>query len=163
GEERSSFRREAAAAMARRTIDSLLVDDPNQGVIFMGDLNDDPQNKSCAEVLKAKRDIEDVHTVNDLFNPWWKKLDRGIGTLAYKGGWNLFDQIIFNGYFTHHYEGKDKPQLTFVRADVLNREFLKTVDGDRLGYPLRTFSGGVFLNGFSDHFPTQIFLVKEVP
>ncbi|MBQ4007544.1 MAG: endonuclease/exonuclease/phosphatase family protein [Muribaculaceae bacterium] len=163
GEERSSFRREAAAAMARRTIDSLLVDDPNQGVIFMGDLNDDPQNKSCSEVLKAKRDIEDVHTVNDLFNPWWKKLDRGIGTLAYKGGWNLFDQIIFNGYFTRHYEGKDKPQLTFVRADVLNREFLKTVDGDRLGYPLRTFSGGVFLNGFSDHFPTQIFLVKEVP
>ena len=86
--------------MARRTIDSLLVDDPNQGIIFMGDLNDDPQNKSCAEVLNAKRNIEDVQTVNDLYNPWWKILDRGIGTLAYKGGWNLFDQIIFNGYFT---------------------------------------------------------------
>ena len=163
GQERSSFRREAAAAMARRTIDSLLVDDPNQGIIFMGDLNDDPQNKSCAEVLNAKRNIEDVQTVNDLYNPWWKILDRGIGTLAYKGGWNLFDQIMCNGYFTRNYEGKDKPQLTFLRAEVLNREFLKTSEGDRLGYPLRTYSGGVFLNGFSDHFPTQIFLVKEVP
>ena len=114
-------------------------------------------------MLNAKRNIEDVQTVNDLYNPWWKILDRGIGTLAYKGGWNLFDQIIFNGYFTRNYEGKDKPQLTFLRAEVLNREFLKTSEGDRLGYPLRTYSGGVFLNGFSDHFPTQIFLVKEVP
>ena len=48
-----------------------------------------------------------------------------------------------------------------MRADVLNKEFLRTTDGDRQGYPLRTYSGGVFLNGYSDHFPTQIYLVKE--
>ena len=163
GEEASSYLREAAGRMARATIDSLLLDDPNQGIIFMGDLNDDPQNKSCSVVLNAKRNMEDAVTVHDLFNPWWKMLDRGIGTLAYKGGWNLFDQIIVNGYFTRYFVGKDKPQLTFVRAQVLNREFLKTVDGDRIGYPLRTFSGGVFLDGYSDHFPTEIFLVKEAP
>ena len=66
-----------------------------------------------------------------------------------------------NGYFLKHYGSKDKPQLTFVRADVLNKEFLRTTDGDRQGYPLRTYSGGAFLNGYSDHFPTQIYLVKE--
>lgn len=162
GEERSSYLREAAAAMARRTIDSLLAVDPNQGIIFMGDLNDDPMNKSCAEVLCAKPNIKDVNANADIYNPFWEKLAKGIGTLAYRGSWNLFDQIVMNGYFTKHYSTKDKPQLTFVRADVLNKEFLRTAEGDRQGYPLRTYSGGVFLNGYSDHFPTQIYLVKEV-
>jgi hypothetical protein len=89
-------------------------------------------------------------------------LDKGIGTLAYRGNWNLFDQIIFNGYFMKYRDDKAKPQLTFSRAEVLNRDFLKTVEGDRQGYPLRTYSGGVFLNGYSDHFPTIIYLAKEV-
>ncbi|MDE6448073.1 MAG: endonuclease/exonuclease/phosphatase family protein, partial [Muribaculaceae bacterium] len=39
---------------------------------------------------------------------------------------------------------------------------LKQTEGAYKGYPFRTFSGGVWLGGFSDHFPTEIFLVKEV-
>lgn len=162
GEEQSSWLREATAAMARHTIDSLLSVDPNQGIFFMGDLNDDPQNRSCAVTLKAHREAKDCKVVNDLYNPFWKMLDKGIGTLAYRGNWNLFDQIIFNGYFMKYRDDKAKPQLTFSRAEVLNRDFLKTVEGDRQGYPLRTYSGGVFLNGYSDHFPTIIYLAKEV-
>lgn len=162
GEEQSSYLREAAAALSRHIVDSLLVDDPNQGIIMMGDLNDDPQNKSCSQVFKGIRDIENVKSTSDMYNPFWKLLDKGIGTLAYRGNWNLFDQIFVNGYFTRFRESKDKPRLTFMRADVLNKPFLKTREGDRQGYPLRTYSAGVFLNGFSDHFPTEVFLVKEV-
>ena len=162
GEEASSYLREAAGRMARATIDSLLLDDPNQGIIFMGDLNDDPQNKSCCEALGAKKEIEDCVEPGSCFNPWWNILNKGIGTLGYKGNWNLFDQIIFTDYFLKNYDGKDKPTLTFSRAEVLNRKFLRSNEGDRQGYPLRTFSGGVFLNGYSDHFPTMIYLVKEV-
>ena len=69
---------------------------------------------------------------------------------------------MMTGFFTKYYDKKEKPQLTFLRAEVLNREFLKTREGDRQGYPLRTYSGGVFLNGYSDHFPTIIYLAKEV-
>ena len=148
--------------MARQTIDSLLRDDPNQGIIFMGDLNDDPQDPSCSRALGAKRDIKDVTDNYGVYNPWWKILDKGVGTLAYKGGWNLFDQIVMTGHFTRYYDSKEKPQLTFLRAEVLNREFLKTNEGDRQGYPFRTYTGGVFVNGFSDHFPTIIYLAKEV-
>ena len=163
GQDASSYLREAAGAMARRTIDSLLLDDPNQGIIFMGDLNDDPQDKSCAVALNAKRNAKDCVEPGSLFNPWWEILDKGVGTLGYRGSWNLFDQIIFSEYFLRNKDTKEKPGLTFLRAEVLNRHFLRTSEGDRQGYPLRTFSGGVFLNGFSDHFPTIIYLVKEVP
>ena len=163
GEEQSSYLREAAGRMARETMDSLLRDDPNQGIIFMGDLNDDPQNKSCSEAVGAKKEIKDcLAEPGSCFNPWWNILNRGIGTLGYKGNWNLFDQIIFTDYFLKNYESKDKPSLTFSRAEVLNRKFLRSSEGDRQGYPLRTYSGGVFLNGYSDHFPTMIYLVKEV-
>ena len=163
GEEQSSYLREAAGRMARETMDSLLRDDPNQGIIFMGDLNDDPQNKSCSEAVGAKKEIKDcLAEPGSCFNPWWNILNRGIGTLGYKGNWNLFDQIIFTDYFLKNFESKEKPTLTFLRAEVLNRKFLRSNEGDRQGYPLRTFSGGVFLNGYSDHFPTMIYLVKEV-
>jgi len=162
GEEQSSYLREAAGRMARETMDSLLRDDPNQGIIFMGDLNDDPQNKSCREAIGAKKEIKDCPGDGTCFNPWWNILGRGIGTLGYKGNWNLFDQIIFTDYFLKHYDSKDKPTLTYSRAEVLNRKFLRSNEGDRQGYPLRTFSGGIFLNGYSDHFPTMIYLVKEL-
>ena len=163
GEEASSYLREATGRMARETMDSLLRDDPNQGIIFMGDLNDDPQNKSCSEALGAKKEIKDcLAEPGSCFNPWWNILNRGIGTLGYKGNWNLFDQIIFSDYFLKNYDSKDKPTLTFSRAEVLNRKFLRGSEGDRQGYPLRTFSAGIFLNGYSDHFPTMIYLVKEI-
>lgn len=161
GEERSSWLREAAGALCRRTIDSLLLDDANQGIIFMGDLNDDPMNKSLTQALGAKHKLEDMKEPGDMYNPWWDKLSKGIGTLAYKGSWNLFDQILMNKYLTEYTNSKEKPRLTFLRAEVLNRDFLRTTDGERQGYPLRTFASGVWLNGYSDHFPTEIFLVKE--
>ena len=163
GQEASSPKREAAGYMCRRTIDSLVnVHGDHIGIIFMGDLNDDPMDKACAESVGGKRNIEDVVTPGEMYNPFWKILASGVGTLAYKGQWNLFDQIMCSSFFTKYREGKDKPQLTFVRAEALNRDFLKTQEGDRKGYPLRTYSSGVFLNGYSDHFPTEIFLVKEV-
>ena len=162
GEEQSSYLREAAGRMARATMDSLLLDDPNQGIIFMGDLNDDPQNKSCSEAIGAKKEIKDCPGDGTCFNPWWNILNKGIGTLGYRGNWNLFDQIIFTDYFLKNYDSKDKPTLTFSRAEVLNRKFLRSNEGDRQGYPMRTYSAGIFLNGYSDHFPTMIYLVKEI-
>ena len=154
GQEASSYLREAAAARVKMTIDSLMNDDPNQGVIIMGDLNDDPMDKSCAEVLGAKRKKELVEE-GGLFNPWWDILAKGVGTLAYKGSWNLFDQIIISDYFLGD---RDEGKLTYLRAQVHNFDFLTNAEHA----PLRTYSAGAFLNGYSDHFPTEVFLVKRV-
>lgn len=157
GQQQSSYLREAAGALSRHLADSLLREDPNQGIIVMGDLNDDPMDKSVSQALGAKKKKEDVSD-NGFYNPWWSTLDKGIGTLAYKGQWNLFDQIIISNYFLK----SDRTHLTFLKNEVLNKDFLMSKDGDRQGYPLRTYSAGVFLNGYSDHFPVQLFLVKEV-
>jgi hypothetical protein len=158
GQEQSSPNREAAARLCKAISDSLWQVDPNMGVIIMGDLNDDPQDKSVAQVLQAKRKIDDA-VPHGFYNAFWEKLDQGIGTLAYKSSWNLFDQIIVSGNLAN---GADT-RWHFWRAEVLNRDFLKDTEGSRQGYPLRTYASGSFLNGYSDHFPTEIFLRRYVP
>ncbi len=157
GQEQSSPNREAAAALCLQIADSLWNVDPNMAVIIMGDLNDDPQDKSCAKVLNAKRDRKDVQD-HGFYNAFWKMLDDGIGTLAYKSSWNLFDQIILSGNLANAPENR----WHFQRAIVHNDEFLRDTEGTRQGYPKRTFSSGSYLNGFSDHFPTEVLLIRKI-
>ena len=159
GQEKSSPNREAAARLCLAISDSLWRVDPQIGVIIMGDLNDDPMDKSCAEVLGAKRDKKDVTEDYQFFSPFWSILDHGTGTLAYKSSWNLFDQIIISGNLLNTPENR----WHFLRAEVLNRDFLKDTEGARQNYPLRTFASGVYLNGYSDHFPTEIFVTRRIP
>lgn len=156
GAEESSWLREEAAKLNKHIADSLLAVHPNIGIITMGDMNDDPFNKSTAEILGAVKDINKV-LPGGFYNPFWEKLDKGIGSYIYRGAWNLFDQIIVNSNIVD-----GKCGLKFYAAEVLNKQFLIQQDGQYKGYPLRTFSAGVWTNGYSDHFPTEIFLVKEV-
>ena len=156
GEERSRPRRIEAARLTRSIVDSLFNVDPRARIIVMGDKNDDPHNESCAVVLGAKRDKEDVKP-GELYNVFWKTLDRGIGSLAWNDRWNLFDQIIISHELLH----KDKNKLYLWKSEVFNRNFLIQQEGPFKGTPLRTHAGGVWLNGYSDHFPTLIYLVKE--
>lgn len=156
GSEQSSYLREAAAALSKHIADSLLSVDPKMGIIIMGDLNDDPSDRSCAVTLGATRKKADCKE-GGFYNPFWQLLDKGVGSYIYRGGWDLFDQIIVNYNLVEGANG-----LKFDRAEVFNREFLKQQTGQYKGYPLRTFSGGAWTNGYSDHFPTEIFLLKEI-
>lgn len=154
--DKSTMARDYAATIFKNLYDSLKLVDPEMRVIMMGDLNDDPDDSSCAVVLNAKRYIEEVEP-GGLFNPMWEKYARGIGTLCYMGKWNLFDQIIVS----ENLLGKDYSTLKFYKAEIFNRDFLIQKAGRYKGYPLRTFVSGHFQNGYSDHFPSYIYLVKE--
>ncbi len=157
GQEQSEPNRIAAAELSKQIADSLWRVDPEMGVIVMGDLNDDPMNKSCAVILGGKREAKDAKP-HGFFNPWWNILNRGIGTLAYASSWNLFDQIIISGNLVNTPEDR----WHFYEAKVLNFDFLKDTEGNRVGYPKRTYAAGSFLGGYSDHFPTEIFLRRYV-
>lgn len=157
GQEKSSPNREAAAELCLEIADSLWKIDPEIGVVIMGDLNDDPQDKSCSKVLGAKKKPDGVKA-HEFYNPAWKSLDDGIGTLAYKSAWNLFDQIILSGNLVN----VPDTRWHFQRFQVRNHSFLIDTEGTRQGYPKRTFASGSYLNGYSDHFPTEVYLVRKV-
>lgn len=152
---KSSALREFAAGITKGICDSLYRENPEAKIIIMGDLNDDPNDKSVKEVLQAKKNPQDV-PAQGLYNTMWKFYDKGIGSLGYQGQWNLFDQIIISKPLL---ENKNKG-LRFNTAEIFNRDFLVQQEGRNKGYPHRTFSRGVFINGYSDHFPILIYLVK---
>lgn len=158
GEKRSSPKREMAARLTRRIVDSILAVSPQAKIIVTGDLNDDPINKSVVEVMRAPK--EDDYTKlepGQMFNASYGLFKRGVGTLCYRGQWNLFDQMLL----TQGLVGKDRSTLKFYGFRIFNDPMLLQKSGRYAGYPLRTHAGGVYLNGYSDHFPVYLILIKE--
>lgn len=156
GEAASAPLRAIAANVSKRIIDSLTKENPDAKAIIMGDLNDDPVDASVAKVLGAKGNKKDIGPTG-IFNPFTSFYKKGIGTLGYNDSWNLFDQIMITGGLVRENKG-----WRFYKAEVFNRDFLKTKFGQYKGYPLRSFSGNAWQNGYSDHFPTLIYLVREI-
>jgi len=151
-------KRIAAAKVNNKIIDSLRSIYKNPKIITMGDFNDDPFDKSIKKVLGTKKDRKDVGE-KDMYNPFETILvDQGIGTNAYRDKWQLFDQIIISEGFLK----KDYEDYQFYRAGVFNKSFLINKKGKYKGYPFRSFSFGSFTDGFSDHLPPYIFLIKEI-
>ena len=151
--------RQRAGWQVRQLKDALQKSEPDSKVVIMGDMNDDPGNKSMTEQLECKSEIKDVKSASDMYNPWYNTLYKvGQGTLLYNGKWNLFDQIVVSGNLV----GKDRSTLKYYQHAIFMRDYLFQQEGRYKGSPLRTHAGGVWLNGYSDHLPTQIYLVKEI-
>ena len=156
GEERSRPSRIKAAQLNMKIMDSLFSEDPYAKIITMGDLNDDPASPSIKDVLKTKTHREDLK-MKELYNPMEDMHKKGMGTLAYRDAWNLFDQIIISSELAK----KDYSSYRLYKAGIFNKKFLQTPRGKYKGYPFRSYANG-YTGGYSDHFPVFIYLIKEV-
>lgn len=157
GEERSSPAREAAASVCKKHVNGILQKNPNAKIIIMGDLNDDPDSPSITDALEAKGKISDIKP-GELFNPWAELYQNGIGTLANRDSWGLFDQIIIS----HAWLNKQQEGLFYHRQSIFTRNFMKEDMGRYKGYPMRTWDGNTYRGGYSDHFPTYLILLKRI-
>jgi endonuclease/exonuclease/phosphatase family metal-dependent hydrolase len=146
--------------------------------LIMGDFNDDPEDLSITEGLQAGDAFHSI--VNLAFLA--RQADSTVGTIAWHTGWNMFDQIMISRplYYTnlhshksagsgaektsshlHSYENK---LWGSPRINVYKRPWMLQHDGNKYdGWPLRTFAGKKYMNGFSDHLPvyTDIVLVHR--
>jgi endonuclease/exonuclease/phosphatase family metal-dependent hydrolase len=156
----TSYYREEGGSQLRVVKDSLLKDDPQVKLLIMGDMNDDPQDPSMAKCLGAKREKAEVGE-GDLYNPWWNVLAAGEGTLQFQGSWNLFDQIILSANLLDKSGTKDYSTLKLLDYQIFRRDYLIQQEGEHRGNTLRTSAGGKWLNGFSDHLPTLVYLKKK--
>ncbi len=157
GEARTAPFRNNGAKLCRNIVDSLRNMDKDVKVFVMGDLNDDPTNESMKSHLRTVSKIKEVH-VTGMFNPYEEMFRRGQGSNAYRDAWSLFDQIVISeGVASEKAKG-----YRYLKANIFNKQFLVQPSGQYKGYPMRTFSGDFYQSGYSDHFPSYIYLIKEI-
>ena len=142
--------------------------------LIMGDFNDDPEDPSITEGLQAGDAFHSI--VNLAFLA--RQADSTVGTIAWHTGWNMFDQIMISRplYYAnlHSHEsagsGSEKTQSHLhsyenklwgsPRINIYKRPWMLQHDGNKYdGWPLRTFAGKKYMNGFSDHLPVYTDLV----
>lgn len=157
GEKRSEPNRKAAAELGRHIIDSLLAINSNARIMYMGDLNDDPVNVSVGRFLRSSGDKAKA-VDGQFFNPMYGPYQKGIGSLAWRDSWNLFDQIIISPGLVSGAGGNYK----YYGVRIFNEPYLQQQEGSFTGYPARTFVGDTYQDGYSDHFPVFVILVREV-
>ncbi|CAN1552534.1 hypothetical protein MCETHM1_02237 [Flavobacteriaceae bacterium] len=153
GEKKTSPFRELAGVLNKKIIDSLQHINPNTKIITMGDLNDSPFNNSVKKAMGAKGKIQDVNPLG-IYNPFEEMANKGLGTIAFRDSWDIFDQILVSGSLLQ----KDYSSFQYWKAGIYNKPFLIQKNGKYKGYPLRHSLTEI---GFSDHFPVYIYLIKE--
>ena len=156
GQAASEPRRTYVAGLVRAKIDELYAKNPQANIIVMGDLNDEAENKSVAEVLNAKHDLKTLGNT-DLYN-YMHGLSKNwqLGSHKYQGHWGTLDHIIVSApLIKNRQEGCLHTSAT--GAQIFSARFLLEDDTRFLGLqPFRTYSGPRFIGGFSDHLPVYI-------
>jgi len=138
GQQESNPNRVIAAQTVAQFIDSVMQASPKTKLIFMGDLNDYPDNEApqiIAQRLQAKIT---------------KNSGKFKGTYNYKGEWDILDHIFVS---SNAYKGT----LKFIEqsGEILSSDFLlEEYKGDIV--PKRTYAGSKYLGGYSDHLPVRI-------
>lgn len=151
GQEKSDPKRRAAAANVKRVSDSILRINPNANIIIMGDFNDNPDNASMQEILKAKP-LHSKISKGNLYNLALKKFENGEGTLYWKS-WDLFDQIIVSGNVI---EGNNQYKLNPHDIQIVKEDWMLFARKDGVKVPNRTAGRNDYYGGYSDHLPVYI-------
>lgn len=149
------------AALAASRLKDALNKQGEKAMMLVRDMNDDPIDRSMHKELGAKAEADDLEE-GDMYNPWYNILvKKNTGTLRYQGAWNLFDQIVMTPNMVNTKGSRDFSTLKFWKPEIFRRDYLFQTEGLYKGGTKRTTAGGVWLNGYSDHLPVVVYLVKE--
>lgn len=128
-------RRIEAAKILRREVER-----STHKAIVMGDFNDNPDDRSL---------LTFTNMVNTMQIPY----SRGLGSIAYRDRWSMFDNILVSSRMVGSRGGW---HLDGEAGYIFHRDFIVHKQGKFKGYPLRTS-----YKGYSDHLPVFIFLAKD--
>ena len=158
GEAASLPKRNAAAQLLKKQMDSVRSADPTVKLFAMGDFNDDPVSSSLKNHLKAQANPKDLSDTNPYLNLMYPLYKKGVASLAYQDAPNLFDQIIVSQNLTSKEVTKE---YSIYKTEVFAPPYLVNKEGNYRGYPFRSWNGDQFTGGYSDHFPAFVVLQKE--
>jgi predicted extracellular nuclease len=160
GRAQSEWKRVIAANTAAAIVDSITAGDPGRDIIMMGDLNDEPNNRSVSDELDAAPvrmapqgesgddDYMDVRLFDLAASD--DRLDT-IGTYLYNERWQILDHIIVSPGLLDHVGLSLLDRSMTIFATPFLRD---THPSAPMNPPRRTYiHGTLYIGGTSDHFP----------
>lgn len=153
GDDKTEPKRVLAASVLKHKVDELIAKDANVRVIIMGDMNDEPANKSLQETLGAKSPDSGANLVN-LMMPDDQK---GLGTYFFSGNWNMLDNMVVSKAMLN---GK-KVKVENNKGEIYRSDWMifTNKNGDKT--PNRTYAGNKYTGGVSDHFPVYFKMIVK--
>lgn len=153
GEDKTEPKRVLAASVLKKRVDLLLTLDPKTNIIIMGDMNDEPANKSLQETLGAKSTDSGAQLIN-LMMP---DDVMGLGTYFYSGNWNMLDNLIVSRQMI---AGK-KIKIENNKGNIYSNDWMifTNKNGDKT--PNRSYVGNKYVGGVSDHFPVYFKMIVK--
>lgn len=145
GEEKTEPKRILAASVLKHRVDQLLEVDPKAHIIIMGDMNDEPANKSLLETIGAKSPDSGGQLVNIMM----QDDTAGLGTYFYSGNWNMLDNLVVSGEMINGKQIRVWNQKGFIYSN--DWMIFTNKNGDKT--PNRSYVGSKYVGGVSDHFP----------
>lgn len=145
GDEKTEPKRVFAASVLKKKVDQVLKEDPHARIIIMGDMNDEPENKSLKETLGAKMPGSGAPLVN-LMMP---DEAAGKGTYFYRGNWNMLDNLVVSEPVLK----SNGMRVENAKGYIFSADWMiyTNKEGDKT--PNRTYVGNKYVAGVSDHFP----------
>jgi len=154
GEQESEPDRIFAASVLKSKSDSLMLIRKKTNIIIMGDFNDEPNNTSIRQTLKALPP-DNTFNVKELYNLFYRfTKQNNVGTYKYGRQWNLLDQIIVSGNLL---DRKQSFHVLPETATIFQRDFMMEKDSSNGGKkPFKTYTGMKHTGGYSDHLPVFV-------
>ena len=159
GEKETEPKRIRCAVTMRREADAILNRDPGAKIIIMGDLNDEPTNRSVFETLLANNKRKNASN-RELYNLMYDRHNiDGEGSYNFRGKWNMLDQIIVSRSVI---DGPGGLHCDYDSGRILKEEFMLYLNEEYQQYvPNRTYGGPEYYGGISDHFPVFVTLTRD--
>ena len=133
GQDKTEHKRIYTASILKNYIKNNI--DESEYILIMGDLNDEPHNKS----------IKDILLQDNLIN-LMSLLDNEMGSYNYKGKWSFIDHIIISKNIF-----QPNSKLKIKNYNSYNPEWILYTNENGDKKPNRTFGGNNWYRGFSDH------------
>ncbi len=150
GREKTDALRRFTGHLLRLMADSIFNVDPNANILIMGDLNDNPTDKSLTVALGAQAP-DMPFAKKQLYNLAIKPFKAGEGSLYYKG-WDLFDQVIVSTALVGGYNGIKTDSF---KEEIFKKSWMLFHSKNGPAVPNRT-AGRSYYGGYSDHLPVIV-------
>jgi predicted extracellular nuclease len=151
GDEKTEPKRILAASVLKKKVEEVFSADPKARIIIMGDMNDEPTNKSLQETLGAAAPGSGTVLVNLMMPDDMA----GKGTYFYSGNWNMLDNLVVSEAVL---KGKGM-QVEGQKGNIYSADWMVFTNktGDKT--PNRSYVGDKYAGGVSDHFPVYFKMI----